>query len=115
MANEYPSLYHIVRQKNVRVADTLLAEPLSESIQFRRSLVGDKWCAWLHIVQRLMRVSLTSVPNVFKWNLNTTGVYTVKSLYADLMNGHTRYLSKYLWKLKDPLKIKIFYGSFIGR
>ena len=24
------------------------------------------------------------------------------------MNGHTRYLLKYLWKLKIPLKIKIF-------
>ena len=26
----------------------------------------------------------------------------------DLMNGHTRYLCKYIWKLKIPLKIKVF-------
>ena len=30
------------------------------------------------------------------------------SMYDDLMNGHTRFLRKYLWKLKIPLKIKIF-------
>jgi hypothetical protein len=29
-------------------------------------------------------------------------------MYLDLMNGHTVYLRKYLWKIKIPLKIKIF-------
>jgi hypothetical protein len=32
----------------------------------------------------------------------------VKSLYLDLMNGHTRFLRKYLRKLKISFKIKIF-------
>jgi hypothetical protein len=31
-----------------------------------------------------------------------------KSMYLDLMNGHTIYLREYLWKLKIPLKIKNF-------
>jgi hypothetical protein len=29
-------------------------------------------------------------------------------MYLDLMNGHTRFLHTYLWKLKILLKIKIF-------
>jgi hypothetical protein len=29
-------------------------------------------------------------------------------MYEDLMNGHTPFLRKYLWKLKIPLKIKKF-------
>jgi len=29
-------------------------------------------------------------------------------MYAHLLNGHTRFLRKYLWKLKIPLKIKVF-------
>ena len=82
--------------------------PLSQTIQFRRVLFGDKWDAWLQLVERLMRVTLTNLPDAFNWNLTTSGIYTVKSLYADLLNGHTRYFSKYLWKLKIPLKIKIF-------
>jgi hypothetical protein len=32
----------------------------------------------------------------------------VKSMYLDLMNGHTRFLLKYLWKIEIPLKIEIF-------
>jgi hypothetical protein len=29
-------------------------------------------------------------------------------MYLDLLNGNTNYLQKYLWKMKVPLKIKIF-------
>jgi hypothetical protein len=29
-------------------------------------------------------------------------------MYLDYMNDHTKFLQKYLWKLKIPLKIKIF-------
>jgi hypothetical protein len=29
-------------------------------------------------------------------------------MYLDLLNGNTGYLHKYLWKMKVPLKIKIF-------
>lgn len=44
----------------------------------------------------------------FIWKLTNIGIFTVKSMYLDQMNGHTRFLYKYLWKLKVPLKIKIF-------
>ena len=37
-----------------------------------------------------------------------TYLFVVKSYYADLMDGNTRFLKMYLWKLKVPLKIKIF-------
>ena len=74
----------------------------------RRALVGNKWDMWSHLCHRLMEVTLTEVPDLFKWNLTQTGQFTVKSMYEDLMNGHTRYLQKYLWKLKIPHKIKIF-------
>jgi hypothetical protein len=43
-------------------------------------------------------------PNKFSWSLTSSG----KSMYTDFMNDHTRYLHKYLWKLKVPLKIKTF-------
>jgi hypothetical protein len=36
-----------------------------------------------------------------------SGKLSVKSLYADCMNGHTVFLSNYLWKLNVPLKIGI--------
>jgi hypothetical protein len=72
---------------------------------FRRGLNDHKWSEWLHLCQRLMAVNLS---DKFVWKLTEFGVFTVKSYYMDLMNGHTRFLCKYLWKLKIPLKIKIF-------
>jgi hypothetical protein len=55
-----------------------------------------------------MAVRLTDDPDNFVWKLTTSGLFTVKSMYADLMNGHTVFLRKYIWKLKVPLKVKIF-------
>jgi hypothetical protein len=40
LANPYPILYNIVRNKNVLVADVLNQSPLN--VQFNRVLVGDK-------------------------------------------------------------------------
>ena len=107
LMNQYPLLYNIVQHKNVSVHDVLHnAPPLS--IGFRRALVGNKWDMLSHLCFRLMQVTLNNVPDFFKWSLNKNGQFTVKSMYEDLMNGHTIYLQKYLWKLKIPQKIKIF-------
>ena len=57
---------------------------------------------------RLMGVQLTENSDKFKWNLTASKDFSVKSLYADFMNGHTVFLRKYIWRLKVPLKIRIF-------
>jgi hypothetical protein len=106
LANQYPSLYHIVQYKNVTVANVLSSVPLN--IRFRRVLNGNKWTAWLNLCRRLMSVNLVDEQDKFVWKLTTSGSFTVKSMYEDLMNDQTPYPRKYLWKLKIPLKIKIF-------
>jgi hypothetical protein len=75
---------------------------------FWRVLRDGRWDSWLHLVQRLMSIQLNDESDRFKWNLMASGVLSMKSLYADFMNDHTKYLQKYLWKLKVPLKIRIF-------
>ena len=64
--------------------------------------------SWLHLCRRLMMVQLSDEQDKFVWNLTASGVFSIKSMYEDLMNDHTVFLRKYLWKLKIPLKIKIF-------
>lgn len=88
------------------MADVLTGYPLN--IEFRRTLSDNKWEAWLHILQRIILVNLTEDQDVFGWKLTTSGLFSVKSMYADMMNGHTVFLRKYIWKIKVPLKIKIF-------
>jgi hypothetical protein len=103
---QYPSLYSIVSHKNVTVAKILNQHQLN--IGFRRVLSGNRWIVWLQLVERLMEVNLTDDSDSFIWHLTESGVFSVKSLYTDLKNGHTRFLHKYLWKTKVPLNIKIF-------
>ena len=78
------------------------------NLQFRRTLIGNNRNRWLGLVERLMWINQVDEPDKFTWRLNNNGIFTVKLFYEDLLNGHTRYLRKYFWKLKIPLKIKIF-------
>jgi hypothetical protein len=55
-----------------------------------------------------MNVQLSDELDKFIWNLTTSGNFSVKLLYADYMNGHMVFLNKYIWKLKVPLKIRMF-------
>jgi hypothetical protein len=93
LASQYPTLYNIVRTKDVLVADVLSHNPLN--IRFNRLLIGYQWDAWIHLVSRLMNVHLSDEPDNFKWCLTSTGIFSVK-MYADYMNGHTIFLKKYL-------------------
>ena len=106
LADQYPSLFNIVCHKNVLVSTVLSNNPLN--IEFRRTLTGRNWDSWKKLVEKLMSISLSNEVDKFKWNLTTTGQFTVKSMYADYLHGHTPFLRKYLWKLKVPLKIKVF-------
>jgi mannosylglycoprotein endo-beta-mannosidase len=106
LAEQYPSLYRIVQHKDVLVANVLQGSHLN--IAFRRNLDEYKWTRWMHLVGRLIEVNLTDTKDNFVWNLMTSKEFTVKSMYLDYMTGHTRYLRKYIWKIKVPLKIRIF-------
>jgi hypothetical protein len=45
--------------------------------------------------------------DVFRWGLTQNGQFTVKSVYSSLIMGNI-WQNRFLWKLKVPLKIKIF-------
>ena len=76
LALQYPSLYSIVQRREAYVATILQSVPLN--IQFRRTLVGNRWDAWLHLVTRLMEVQLSQQPDKLRWKLTRTEEFTVK-------------------------------------
>jgi hypothetical protein len=55
-----------------------------------------------------MGVQLTASNDVFRWNLTASGQFSVKSMYLDLLDNPVGNLKKYIWKIKVPLKIRIF-------
>jgi hypothetical protein len=88
------------------VANVLIPNQLNMS--FRRLFTADKWVLWLQLVERLMDIQLTNDNNKFVWDLTPSGCFTVRSMYLDILDDQTKYLRKYIWKMKVPLKIKIF-------
>jgi hypothetical protein len=78
-------------------------------ISFRRSLIGNRLVSWNALLQRLASVNLTTEPDVFRWNLHENGEFSVHSMYADLTQPDMPVdNNKKIWKMKIPLKIKIF-------
>ncbi|WVZ85024.1 hypothetical protein U9M48_031988, partial [Paspalum notatum var. saurae] len=122
LKNQYPSLYNITRKKHITVVAVFSSTPLN--ISFRRALVGDRLQKWKELVSEIALVQLDDQPDSFKWNLSKHGCFTVNSMYRHLVSKHGCFtvnsmyrhlvnqtalpLNKFLWKLKLPLKIKIF-------
>ena len=61
-----------------------------------------------NLVSRPATVVISQERDEFKWKLDQTGVFSVKSHYLGLINQNIPNLNKRIWKLKAPLKIKIF-------
>jgi hypothetical protein len=78
--HQYPSLYNIVRRKNVTVENVLNTVPLN--VSFHRFLHKNNLLLWNNLVGRIMHVRLDDQTNVFVWNLHQNGQLTVKSLYS---------------------------------
>jgi hypothetical protein len=55
-----------------------------------------------------MHVRLNDQNDVFTWNLHQNGIYTIHSWYLVLINNGMANINKQLWRVKIPLKIKIF-------
>jgi hypothetical protein len=103
---QYPSLYSIVRRKNATVESILSTVPLN--VSFHRFLHQNNLMLWNELVWRIIHVRLNDQVDVFLWNLHQNGKYTIHSLYLALINNGITHMNKQLWRLKVPLKIKIF-------
>jgi hypothetical protein len=68
LADDYPSLYNIVNHKNVTIENVLGSNPIN--IGFRRTLNGNKWDRWTHLLHRLILVQLTDTEDFFQVEFN---------------------------------------------
>ena len=103
--DQYPTIYNIAHQPHASIGSVLSSEPLN--ISFRRALVDEKLQEWLELVANITNINLVEGRDHFKWNLH--GIFTVRSMYLHKMNQHAPFCHKLIWKLKIPLKIKIFF------
>jgi hypothetical protein len=104
--HQYPSLYNIVRRKSDTVASVLCIIPLN--ISFRRYLTGNILLLWNNLAQRIVLTQLRDAEDVFEWNLRQSDQFYVHSMYLALINNGFVDMNKRMWKVRIPLKIKIF-------
>jgi len=103
---QYPNLYRIVRHKFVMIKQVLGQE--NPDISFRRDLLGPRLAAWNELLTRLEDIQLSGEPEVFRWNLHQNGKFSVKSIYDAMVHCDVPVDNRKLWKLKIPLRVKIF-------
>ena len=103
---KYPSLFTVVRDPHATVAKVLATRPLN--LYFRRALVDNKLVEWQNLVAQIAHVQLVDGSDTFRWNLTNSGSFTVRSFYLHLLDSQPPFRYKMIWKLKIPLKIKIF-------
>uniref|UniRef100_I1QFN6 Reverse transcriptase zinc-binding domain-containing protein n=1 Tax=Oryza glaberrima TaxID=4538 RepID=I1QFN6_ORYGL len=78
------------------------------NISFRRAIVGQKLIKWNDLILRLANITLSNEKDDFVWSLHKNGQFSVKSMYAAIMNCNVRIKKRILWDLEIPLKIKVF-------
>lgn len=102
----YPALYNLVRKKNTTVAHVLGTRPLN--VSFRRGLVNENLTNWHKLVALVALINLTDERDTFRWDLNKNGLFTVKSMYLAMIQQEVVSCMSLIWKIKVPLKIKVF-------
>jgi hypothetical protein len=70
--------------------------------------VGGNLQAWHNVVAIVADVHLTNQRDRFIWGLHQNGSFSVKSMYRALLGSQAIPYNTLIWKLKLPLKIKVF-------
>ena len=69
--------------------------------------MGNKLTEWNSLVTRVANINLQQGQDVFVWRLHKNGIFSVSSMYKFFVSNGIK-VSQLVWRLKIPLKIKIF-------
>ena len=78
------------------------------NVSFRRTLQGNNLKDWLQVVSKIADVELVQGHDIGIWTLQQNGLFSVHSMYLALMDDKILPINRPLWKLKIPLKVKVF-------
>ena len=71
-------------------------------------LTGIKLRDWMGLVYRVANIQLGDNKDIGIWQLHKSGQFSVHSMYSALLDVRVLPINKSVWKLKIPLKVKIF-------
>jgi hypothetical protein len=103
---QYPNLYNLVRKKSAIIQSVFSTTPLN--VSFQRSLVGVNLQSWHDLVHNIANIHLNDQPYIFRWVLTSSGQFLISSMYMAMIDSDIVPHNIFLWKLKIPLKVKVF-------
>ena len=107
LATQYWELYSIANDHNVSVSEVWDGTNLK--ITFRRFFDQEFMNLWFELLEIAKSIMYTDVGDSLVWNMNSKGVYTVKSFYKFInFRGVLPVNSPAVWKIKIPRRIQIF-------
>jgi len=92
LREQYPQIYNIARGNQDTVEAVLSASP--PNVSWWRDHFGNKLVMWNNLASRLATIALTQEDDEFTWNLNSIGVFSVKSHYQGLINQNVPNVNK---------------------
>ncbi|WVZ62675.1 LOW QUALITY PROTEIN: hypothetical protein U9M48_012391 [Paspalum notatum var. saurae] len=104
LSEQYPVIYNIVHRKHDIVATVMSISIFSEST----GRESNKLQAWHDLVGKITNIILNDQPDQFRWLLTKNGLFTVHSMYKQLISIDVFVPNRFVWQLKVPHKIKIF-------
>lgn len=111
LADQRPLLYRITLTKNITLVSLKQKGQgviKFRMIKFRRDLYGERLRIWKELGKIWNSLILNDQQVKIVWNLTKNGMFTAKSFYLALQSKGVKFPYRKLWKLKIPLKIKVF-------
>lgn len=107
LSSRYPQVYNSCRNKNILLSEVIATQ--GEGVQFTDILVGVSRIEWNELLSTLSHLSFTHEIDKLAWRWDSTGSFSVKSIYH-LLNyrGVLTRQPLLLWSLPIPPKIRIF-------
>jgi hypothetical protein len=107
LAIQYWSLYSIVNEQGKAICEVWDGENLR--FTFRRTVDQEMMDQWHELLGIASSISLGDEDDTIIWQYNSSGVYSVQSLYAIVNNrGVKQVYTLMMWKIKVPPRIHIF-------
>jgi hypothetical protein len=70
--------------------------------------VGVNLQSWHDLVHNIANIHLNDQPCIFRWVLTSSGQFFVSLMYMAMIDSDIVPHNIFLWKLKIPLKVKVF-------
>ncbi|XP_026420154.1 uncharacterized protein LOC113316148 [Papaver somniferum] len=109
LSGAFPLLYKICRNKRATLADMITIES-SWKFDFKRCMTDIEALEFTSLLVLIgdSPLVLDALPDTRRWSLNTTGIFSVKSLYSKMIEakGVDNFPAQFIWKSEIPPKVK---------